>query len=145
MNEEFDWLYDYIALSPKKHPFKTNKPKEEDMNKLYEIQLNDKKLYGHKLAVNSQGHWVMEIKGTGEVISVDKCYVEEVMPHTIGVQFETGKTVYHYLAEAGKHNVGDFYVVDALHGRAIVNVVGVDTKSGSATKQFNPIAKLVTE
>ncbi len=124
---------------------KETQPKEAKMSKLYEIQVSDKKLYGHKLAVNSQGHWVMEVKGTGEVLAVDKQYVEEVMPHTIGVQFETSKTTYHYLAEAGKYSVGDFFVVDAPMGRAIVNVVSVDTKSQMATKHFSPLAKLVTE
>lgn len=119
--------------------------KEETMNKLYEIKHEGKVLYGNKLAVNSAGKWVMEIKGTGEVISVDQVMVEEVMPYTIGVQYETGKTVYHYTSEKGKYNVGDVCILDAPLGRAIVNVVAVDTKSQLATKQFNPIAKLVTE
>ncbi len=119
--------------------------KEDAMSKLYEIKHEGKVLYGNKLAVNSLGHWVMEIKGTGEVISVDQVMVEEVMPYTIGVQFETGKTTYHYLSEKGKYNVGDVCILDAPMGRAIVNVVAVDTKSQSATKQFTPIAKLVTE
>jgi hypothetical protein len=119
--------------------------KEDTMNKLYEIQHERKTLYGTKLAVNSRGEWVMEVKGTGDVISVDKGFVEEVMPYTIGVQFETGKTTYHYTSEKGKYNVGDVCILDAPMGRAIVNVVSVDTKSQSATKQFTPIAKLVTE
>lgn len=118
---------------------------EKNMSKLYEIIQGDQTLYGTKLAVNSAGKWVMEIKGTGEVISVDKILVEEVMPYTIGVQFETNKMVYHYISEKGKYEVGDLCVLDAPMGRAIVNVVSVDTKSQSATKQFNPLAKLVTE
>jgi len=119
--------------------------KEETMNKLYEIRYENNSLYGTKLAVNSRGEWVMEVKGTGEVISVNKCSVEEVMPYTIGVQFDAGKTIYHYTSEKGKYSVGDVCILDAPMGRAIVSIVAVDTKSQSATKQFTPLAKLVTE
>jgi hypothetical protein len=119
--------------------------KESKMTKLYEIRHLEKTLYGHKLATNSQGHWVMEVKGTGEVLAVDKSCVEEVLPHTIGVQFETGKMVYHYLADAGKYQVGEFYILDAPHGRAIVQVVSVDTKNVNATKDFKPLVKLTVE
>jgi hypothetical protein len=120
-------------------------PKESKMNKLYEITVDGKKLYGHKLATNSQGHWVMEVKGTGEVFAVDKSCVEEVLPHTIGVQYETGKMVYHYFADAGKYQVGEFYILDAPSGRVIVQVTEVDTKSVNATKEFKPLAKLAVE
>jgi hypothetical protein len=119
--------------------------KETKMNKLYEITADGKKLYGHKLATNSQGHWVIEVKGTGEVLAVDKSCVEEVLPHTIGVQFETGKMVYHYLADAGKYQVGEFYILDAPSGRVIVQVTEVDTKSVAATKDFKPLVKLTVE
>lgn len=123
-----------------------NKRKEQDMtNKLYEIKQGDETCYGHKLAVNSQGQWVMEVKGTGAVLAVDKKNVEEVLPHTIGVQFDSSKQIYSYLADAGKYKVGEFYILDAPSGRAIVQVVEVDTKSTGATKQFTPLAKIVTE
>jgi hypothetical protein len=116
------------------------------MTKLYEITVDgDKKLYGQNMAVNSQGLWVVEIKGTGEVLAVDKSCVEEVMPHSIGVQFETGKQVYHYLADAGRYQVGEFYILDAPHGRAIVQVTAVDAKNVNATKEFKPLAKLAVE
>lgn len=123
----------------------TLKPKETKMldKKLYEIKAEGNTRYGHKLAVNSQGYWVMEIKGTGEVLAVDRSFVQEILPYSIGVQFESGKTIYHYLGEAGKHQVGDMFVLDTPKGRAIVQVVAVDTKNTNATKHFNPIAKLV--
>lgn len=115
------------------------------MNKLYEIKHEGQTLYGHKLAVNSQGQWVMEVKGTGAVLAVDKKNVEEVLPHTIGVQFDISKQIYSYLADAGKYKVGEFYILDAPSGRAVVQVVEVDTKSTCATKQFTPLAKIITE
>lgn len=124
----------------------TASTKEQDMTtKLYEISHGTETLYGHKLATNSQGQWVMEIKGSGDVIAVDKANVQEVLPYTIGVQFETGKMIYSYLADAGKFKEGEFYILDTPNGRAIVQVVEVDTKSAGATKQFTPLAKLLTE
>ena len=113
--------------------------------KLYEIKQGDEACYGHKLAINSQGQWVMEVKGTGRFIAVDKASVQEVLPHTIGVQFDSNKTVYHYLAEAGKYNKGDFYIFDVSYGRSIVQIVEVDSKSKSATVEFKPLAKIKTE
>ena len=98
--------------------------------------------YGHKLAVNSSGKWVMEIKGTGEVITCDKDDVEEVMPYTVSIQFQTGKQIYSYLAEKGSVELNAFYIFDAPLGRAIVQVIKLDTKSPSATKEFKPLAKL---
>lgn len=114
-------------------------------DKLYEISRGTETLYGHKLATNSQGQWVMEVKGTGDVIAVDKAAVQEVLPYTIAIQFESGKQNYSYLAEAGKYQIGEFYIVDTPNGRSIVQVTGVDTKSAAATKQFTAIAKLLTE
>jgi hypothetical protein len=98
--------------------------------------------YGHKLAVNSAGKWVMEIKGTGEVITCDKDNVEEVMPYTVSVQFQTDKTVYTYLANKDQVELNAFYIFDAALGRAIAQVVKLDTKSPAASVEFKPLAKL---
>lgn len=121
--------------------------KDEQMadKKLYEIKQGDTVAYGHKLAVNSSGLWVMEVKGTGAIITADKNDIEEVLPHTIGIRFESDKTIYHYFAEKDKFKVGDWFVLESYGGRAIVNVVAVDTKSKGATKDFAPLVKLVVE
>jgi len=119
---------------------------ENDMTKLYEIKQEGKEtLYGTKLAKNSAGQWVMEVKGTGQVITADPNQVEEVLPYTIGVNFESKGQTYHYTSEAGVAEVGDLFVVDAPSGRAIVQVSGVDTKSKSATKEFKPLGKLLLD
>lgn len=114
--------------------------------KLYEIKQDGETKYGNKLAVDSNGNWVMElIGGTGGIISVPKTSVEEVRPHTISISFEKGKTKYAYLADKGKYQVGEFYIFDSRYGRSIVEVTAVDTKSSSAITEFTPIAKLLTE
>ena len=127
--------------------------KEKTMatNKLYQIThtISDSVAksvsYGHKLAVDSTGKWVMEIKGTGEVRSFDKSVIEEVMPYTISVQFKEGQQVYSYLANKDQVELNAFYIFDAALGRAIAQVVKLDTKSPAATTEFKPLAKLTTE
>jgi hypothetical protein len=111
--------------------------------KLYQINIPVSTVkYGHKLAVNSAGKWVMEIKGTGEVITCDKDDVEEVMPYTVSIQFQTGKQFYSYLAEKDSVELDAFYIFDAPLGRAIAQVVKLDTKSPTASVEFKPLAKL---
>lgn len=122
--------------------------------KLYQINIQETPAfsytikYGHKLAVNSSGKWVMEIKGTGEVITCDKDDVEEVLPYTVSVQFETGKQIYNYLAEEGSVELNAFYIVDVPYltqyspvGRYIAQVVKLDTKSPAA-EEIKLLAKL---
>lgn len=110
--------------------------------KLYEIkEVGKQPKFGHLLAINSSGKMVMEVKGTGEVIAVAEASIEEVMPYTIGISFGKGQ-IYHYLAAKGAYEVGDVFVLDAPMGRAIVNVVSVDTKSTNARVEFKPLLKL---
>lgn len=131
--------------------------KDEEMTtekKLYEIKetsaLFDNKTrtigYGHKLAVNSKGEWVMEIKGSGEIMAVSKDQVEEVLPYTIDVQFSNSSNTYAYLAEAGEFQTG-FYIVEGQYGNGwqIAQVVKVDTKSRKATKKFKTFGKIALD
>ena len=132
----------YVAASRYNRP---DQQKENTMTekKLYQINsLVSTVKYGHKLAVNSAGKWVMEIKGTGEVVTCDKDDVEEVMPYTVSIQFGTGKQIYSYLAEKGSVELNAFYIFDAALGRAIAQVVKLDTKSPAASVEFKPLAKL---
>lgn len=123
--------------------------KETEMSneKLYEINTINGKVYGHKLAVNSRGEWVMEIKGTGEVLSYNPKAIEEVLPHTIGIRFlhTTHKTTYHYLAPKDTFKVGSVYALENSKSISLVMVTEVDTKSTLASVEFKPLAKLVTE
>jgi hypothetical protein len=115
--------------------------------KLYEITTANGTEYGHKLAVDSTGKWVMEIKGTGTVLAMDKNKVTEVLPYTIGIKFlgSGNKTVYQYLAEVGTVEAGGLYLYESLSGMAFVHIVEVDTRSTAATTHFKPIAKIKME
>ena len=122
--------------------------KMTNANKLYTwkdtVTLAD--LYGHYLATNSQGEWVMEVKGSGQIMAVAKDKVEEVLPYTIGVRFNNNGTTYHYLADKDKFTEGFYLVKDtSSSGWQIARVVDVDTKSSKATVEFNPLGKLAVD
>lgn len=122
-----------------------NKGENDMTNTLYEFELDGKTTFGSKIATNSNGLWVMEVKGSGEVITVEKTKVEEVVPHTVGVKFiGTPDTTHHYTAPKGKFDLG-FYLFENHNGPSLVQVVELDTKSKKATKEFTPTLKFVTE
>ncbi len=151
-NEEISHLldsYKYMAqlkYRPRDNWYPVVETKKENTmteKKLYQINTPlDAVKYGHKLAVNSAGKWVMEVKGTGEVITCGKDDIEEVMPYTVSVQFETGKQIYSYLGNKDQLELNAFYLLDSPMGRCIAQVVKLDTKSPTATKEFKPLAKL---
>lgn len=112
---------------------------------LYEIKTTSGTIFGHKLAVNSQGMWVMEIKGTGNVVAVDKETVSKVVPYTIGVKYTEGGTVYHYIASADDGWKADDFAICLPYGAGgyqLARIVAVDTKSDKATAEFNPLKRI---
>jgi hypothetical protein len=112
---------------------------------LYEItRMGDLKSYGYKLAVNSAGQWVMEIKGSGDVVAVDKATVSEVIPYTVGIKFAQQGQTYNYFNEAKDLVEGDALVMDGYGSGdyQVALVVAVDTKSKEATKEITYHKKL---
>jgi hypothetical protein len=110
-------------------------PKENTMTKLYEMTIDGKQKFGNKLAVNSSGDWVMEIKGEGTVMSVPKSTITEVVPYTVSVKFcGRGEThQYSYFSTKGDWEVGDFVIVDSATS-SLAAVTAVNSKSPAATK-----------
>lgn len=106
---------------------------------LYEIKLIGETVFGHKLAVNSKGEWVMEIKGTGSVIAVDKSTVTKVVPFTVSIKYNEQGTEYHYLANAEDgFQVDQFLIMPPYMsgGYQLARITGVDTKSDRATTEL---------
>ncbi|MEB4987997.1 hypothetical protein RXP21_28995, partial [Pseudomonas aeruginosa] len=98
------------------------------------------------LATNSQGEWVMEVKGSGQIMAVAKDKVQEVLPYTIGVRFNNNGATYHYLAEKDKFPMGFYLVQSYVHDSfQVAQVVQVDTKSPKATVEFSPLGKLAVD
>jgi hypothetical protein len=113
--------------------------KKEMTNKvLYVVKHGiDINKYVFKIAVNSLGQAVVEVKGTGEVFAIDPKSLEKVVPYSIDVHFvsDTGVNVdrvYAYWVKPGTVEVGDFIFSDV--GSSHVIVRAVDTKSEQANK-----------
>lgn len=101
--------------------------------------------FGIGLAVNSQGKYVLEMKGSGDLVAHDKSEVELVMPFTYNVQFNGTGTAYSYLGKEGTVAVGDLLLkTDGTKGIIIAKVTAVNTKSEKATKYFEGV-KIKTE
>lgn len=110
--------------------FHNNPTKETTMSKLYQT-VGENPRFGTKLAVNSAGKIVLEMKGTGEVLAFDKREVEVVHPYTVDVKFPGGTTPYSYLSRKGEVEVGDLLLIE---DEKVAKVVRIDTKSPRATK-----------
>ncbi len=101
--------------------------------------------FGIGLAVNSQGEYVLEMKGTGDLERFKKGDLDVVMPFTFSVQFNGVGTEYSYLGKAGSVAVGDLLLkTDGTKGITIAKVTAVNTKSEKATKYFDGV-KIKTE
>lgn len=139
---------DYNNVNTETETKGTNKM--ADNKTLYEMTLThdltnvDFVVYGHYLATNSSGQWVMEEKGTGKIHTVDKSDVVEVLPYTISIRFLNdngmGKN-YNYFADKDKYTAGQMFLMD----NSFVIVVDVDTKSKLATKDFKPTVEILTK
>lgn len=139
------WLDTYsVSVCPKVVENIQSKKKEVEMSKLYEFEVEGKKLFGTKLAVNSEGKWVIEAKGSAGVYALDKDELQEVIPYSILVQGHYSKEKVHMMAEKDKFKVGECYLVENTGGFAIYRVCQVDTKT-TTTKTFSPKLKIVTE
>lgn len=120
--------------------------KENNMTQLYEYTNNGTTVFGTRLAVNSEGKWVMESKGSGDVFVAAAKDLKKIMPYTIGVKFGQNEQTYSCLAEKGKYEKGQVFLVTSPQGNYQFAVIAdVDTESDKATKEFAPIARIVTE
>lgn len=107
---------------------------ENEMNNLFKVIETEE--YGTFLTKDSQGRMVLELKGTNKVASFFENEVEEVVPHTIDIQFKSNESLYSFTSEKGVLEVDDLVVYEGPYGRDIAQVKGVNTKNKKATKSF---------
>lgn len=117
-----------------------------DMSKLFQINTGDNEpKFGTYLATNSQGHLVLEIKGTGEVRAFSPDDVAEVKPYTIQLKFaSTGansRSQQHFRCKPGSVERGDVLL---FSDGAMAVVTKIDTKSESAQPLGKNVRKVVT-
>ena len=117
------------------------------MSTLYETEDGR---FGTKLATNSEGKVVLEIKGSkGEVEAFAPETIKEVVPYTVSVQFIEGNDArygkpknYSFISKEGQVQAGDIIFVDGSPNMA--RVTKLNTKSRQATKELKG-RKVLTE
>jgi hypothetical protein len=95
--------------------------------------------FGTKLAVNSKGQIVLELKGSGGVEAFDTDAVEVVMPYTVDVNFigDAASKTYSFLSKEGDVAVGDLLLADGY--ATLMRVMAVATRSTSATVELKGV------
>lgn len=110
---------------------------------LYSFNDNGKAVFATYLATNSENKYILEVKGTGDIVVKDPKELEEVLPYTFSVKV-SGKEL-HYIGEPGKLKKGDWLILDTGNrGYEIVTVEAIDTKNKTARSKFKG-RKITTE
>lgn len=130
--------------------FDPQQKKEETMTQpvipLYETKEGE---FGVKCGENSEGKWILEIKGSnGKIQAFDKADLTEVVPYTVelmrlNVEHNIKPERRHYRAEKGAVEKGD--ILMQLTTSAMWRVVDIDTKCRSAQVSKNGFARIQTE
>lgn len=129
-------IKDFDTDSNKTETFKES---EHMYDSLYEFEYNGKTTYGTFLTVNSRGEAVIEVKGSGEVISISQDLIKEVVPLTASVTFWGQKQQYTYMIKEGQVKEGQIIVMESPSGPAIVTVQSVKQTKGN-WKQLKVLA-----
>lgn len=113
-------------------------------NKLYEITSEGETTrIATKLMEKSPTQWIMEVKGTNEVLVVSSSQCKEIIPFTIKVVYTSG-TIAVYHAEPDQYKKGDVYLVTTSGKPELAQVVELDCKQPSG-KEFKHSGKIVLE
>jgi hypothetical protein len=107
---------------------------KEGTSEMTLLQIKGTEKYGFQLAINSSGKAVVEVKGTGEILTVDPNLLEEVIPYSVDVKFigADSTRTYSYWAKEGSLKLGD--IVFSPSNNQFVVVVKVNSKSRAANK-----------
>lgn len=111
-----------------------NDNKETEMTQdLYMVKSSEDKIlqrFGSKLTVNSQGQYVLEMKGeNGKVEAFDVGDLEIVLPYTIQLVSFDGNKGFHLRSKAGVFKVDD--ILMELSTGTLYRVAAIDTKNRS--------------
>lgn len=138
----------HTRISSYSEIYEIAKPEEENSKEntmsttLYQIVGTE--TYGTILATNSLGKYVFEVRGTGEVKTVEKNQLEEVIPYTVTIKFlGSDSKTYSFFSADGTVSVGDLIFLPMYN--QIVMVTGVNTKSKLATKWLEGTKLLLGE
>ena len=121
----------YSYLSPAPENTNTNTKTMKEQLYIWNDPQNNA-VYGTKLAMNSAGEYVLEIKGTGQIVTMDPQLLTEVIPYTF--MAKNGSTEKHFIGTEGKVSVGDTLIQTSSATLKIWVVKETDTKNKTAVK-----------
>ena len=111
-------------------PYENNDQTIMSKEQLFTWTDNDGQHYGTYLATNSSGKYVIEVKQTGQIVTMHPDYLEEVIPWTFSAK--NGSTEKHFAGPRYIINEGD--VLLQTDTTKFWVVTDVDTKNKTATK-----------
>ena len=123
--------YSYFSPAPENTNTKTMKEQLYTWTDPHNL-LDNNAIYGTKLAMNSAGEYVLEIKGTGQIVTMDPQLLTEVIPYTF--MAKNGNTEKHFIGTEGKVSVGDTLIQTSSATLKIWVVKETDTKNKTAVK-----------
>jgi len=119
-------------------PYEDNDQTIMSKEQLFTWTDKDGQHYGTYLATNSSGQYVIEVKQTGQIVTMHPDYLEEVIPWTFSAK--NGSTEKHF---TGPDTIKKGEVLLQPKTTKFWVVTGVDTKNKTATK-FNGV-RIITE
>lgn len=90
--------------------------------------------FGVRIGTNSKNEYIIEVKGTNEILVLHPSVLTEVLPYTFSVQH--GTKVLHYIGSPDSVAPGDVLIWTTGNTPQLVVVLEVDTKEKSATQRF---------
>jgi len=120
--------YSYFSPAPEENT--NTKTMKEQLYTWNDPQNNA--VYGTKLAMNSAGEYVLEIKGTGQIVTMNPQLLTEVIPYTF--MAKSGSTEKHFIGTEGKVSVGDTLIQTSSATLKIWAVKETNTKNKTAVK-----------
>lgn len=108
---------------------------------LFEVNHNGTTKIATKLMEKSNKAWIMEIKGTCEVLVVDPKDVSEIVPYTIEVNLNGNSQ--HFQVDEGAYNVDEVYLMGKT--LQLARIVKLDTRNKATKNTFKPFAKLMVQ
>lgn len=128
----------FNPISKSKQNKNSEKPKEkgiEQMSTLYEVPGKTKSAkprFATKLAVNSEGKMVMEIKNTTDIEVFDESQIKEVTPYTVTVRCSSTGTTYSRITKEGSVVLNDIIVNNGF----LYIVAEINTKNKNAKTEL---------